>query len=57
MGGIFKVIPVTAPNLRLDLIQGGYENGIPVARYENGRGTCLWNDYDGVNQNWLFWAK
>ena len=54
MGGIFKVIPVTAPNLRLDLIQGGYENGIPVARYENGRGTCLWNDYDGVNQNWMF---
>lgn len=57
MGGIFKVIPVTAPNLRLDLIQGGYENGIPVARYENGRGTCLWNDYDGVNQNWMFWPK
>lgn len=57
MGGIFKVIPVTAPNLRLDLIQGGYENGIPVARYENGRGTCLWNDYDGVNQNWLFWPN
>lgn len=54
MGGIFKVIPVTAPNLRLDLLQGGYENGIPVARYENGRGTCLWNDYDGVNQNWMF---
>ena len=57
MGGIFKVIPVTAPNLRLDLIQGGYENGIPVARYENGRGTCLWNDYDGVNQNWMFWPN
>lgn len=57
MGGIFKVIPVTAPNLRLDLIQGGYENGIPVARYENGHGTCLWNDYDGVNQNWLFWPN
>lgn len=57
MGGIFKVIPVTAPNLRLDLIQGGYENGIPVAQYENGRGTCLWQDYDGVNQNWLFWPN
>lgn len=57
MGGIFKVIPVTAPNLRLDLIQGGYENGVPVARYENGRGTCLWNDYDGVNQNWMFWPN
>lgn len=57
MGGIFKVIPVTAPNLRLDLIQGGYENGIPVARYENGRGTCLWHDYDGVNQNWMFWPN
>lgn len=57
MGGIFKVIPVTAPNLRLDLIQGGYENGIPVARYENGRGTCLRNDYDGVNQNWMFWPN
>ena len=57
MGGIFKVIPVTAPNLRLDLIQGGYENGIRVARYENGRGTCLWNDYDGVNQNWMFWPN
>lgn len=57
MGGIFKVIPVTAPNLRLGLIQGGYENGIPVARYENGRGTCLWNDYDGVNQNWMFWPN
>lgn len=57
MGGIFKVIPVTAPDLRLDLIQGGYENGIPVARYENGRGTCLWNDYDGVNQNWMFWPN
>ena len=57
MGGIFEVIPVTAPNLRLDLIQGGYENGIPVAQYENGRGTCLWQDYDGVNQNWLFWPN
>lgn len=57
MGGIFKVIPVTAPNLRLDLIQGGYENGIPVAQYENGRGTCLWQDYDGVNQNWMFWPN
>lgn len=57
MGGIFKIIPVTAPDLRLDLIQGGYENGIPVARYENGRGTCLWNDYDGVNQNWMFWPN
>lgn len=57
MGGIFKVIPVTAPDLRLDLIQGGYENGIPVTRYENGRGTCLWQDYDGVNQNWMFWPN
>lgn len=57
MGGIFKVIPVTAPDLRLDLIQGGYENGIPVARYENGRGTCLSHDYDGVNQNWMFWPN
>ena len=57
MGGIFKLIPVTAPDLRLDLIQGGYENGIPVARYENGRGTCLWHDYDGVNQNWMFWPN
>lgn len=57
MGGIFKIIPVTAPDLRLDLIQGSYENGIPVARYENGRGTCLWNDYDGVNQNWMFWPN
>ena len=57
MGGIFKVIPVTAPDLRLDLIQGGYENDIPVARYENGRGTCLWHDYDGVNQNWMFWPN
>lgn len=57
MGGIFKVIPVTAPDLRLGLIQGGYENDIPVARYENGRGTCLWHDYDGVNQNWMFWPN
>lgn len=57
MGGIFEVIPVTAPNLRLDLIQGGYENGIPVAQYENGRGTCLWHDYDGVNQSWMFWPN
>lgn len=57
MGGIFKVIPVTAPDLRLVLIQGGYENDIPVARYENGRGTCLWHDYDGVNQNWMFWPN
>ena len=57
MGGIFKVIPVTAPDLRLDLIQGAYEHDIPVARYENGRGTCLWRDYDGVNQNWLFWPN
>ena len=57
MGGIFKVIPVTAPDLRLDLIQGAYEHDIPVARYENGRGTCLWQDYDGVNQNWMFWPN
>ena len=57
MGGIFKVIPVTAPDLRLDLIQGGYENDIPVARYENGLGTCLWHDYDVVNQNWMFWPN
>lgn len=57
MGGIFKVIPVTAPDLRLDLIQGYYENDIPVARYENGRGTCLYHDYDGVNQNWIFWPN
>ena len=57
MGGIFEVIPVTAPNLRLDLIQGGYENGIPVAQYENGRGIGLWHDYDGVNQSWMFWPN
>ena len=57
MGGIFKVIPVTAPDLRLDLIQGAYEHDLPVARYENGRGTCLWRDYDGVNQNWMFWPN
>ena len=40
MGGIFKIIPVTAPNLRVDLVQGYYENNVPVARYENGRATC-----------------
>lgn len=57
MGGIFKVIPVTAPDLRLDLIQGAYEHDLPVARYENGRRTCLWRDYDGVNQNWMFWPN
>lgn len=57
MGGIFKIIPVTAPNLRVDLVQGYYENNIPVARYENGRATCLYHDYDGVNQNWMFWPN
>ena len=57
MGGIFKIIPVTAPNLRVDLVQGYYENNVPVARYENGRGTCLYHDYDGVNQNWMFWPN
>lgn len=57
MGGIFKIIPVTAPNLRVDLVQGYYENNVPVARYENGRATCLYHDYDGVNQNWMFWPN
>lgn len=57
MGGIFKIIPVTAPNLRVDLVQGHYENNVPVARYENGRSTCLYHDYDGVNQNWMFWPN
>ena len=54
MGGIFRIKPLTAPNMAVDLIQGYYEGGKQVARYEDGRGTCLWNDFGGVEQAWIF---
>ena len=54
MGGIFKIIPVCAPEMRLDLSQGVADsNNNAIASYENGRKVVIWTDYDGVNQNWM----
>ncbi|MFQ7045888.1 MAG: RICIN domain-containing protein [Collinsella sp.] len=54
MGGIFKIIPVCAPEMRLDLCQGVKDsNNNAIASYENGRQVVIWTDYEGVNQNWM----
>ena len=54
MGGIFKIIPVCAPEMRLDLSQGVADaNNNAIASYENGRKVVIWTDYEGVNQNWM----
>lgn len=53
-GGIFKIAPLVMPEACLDLAQGNYINGVtPYTVWNNGRGICFWNDYDGVNQLWL----
>ena len=53
-GGIFEIAPLVMPEARLDLTQGSYINGItPYAVWDDGRGICFWDDYDGINQLWL----
>ena len=52
-GGIFYIRPVSAPDIQLDLVQGTYSGGKPHAKYENGRGVCLYENYHGVNQTWM----
>ena len=53
-GGIFKLHPIAHPDKHLDLSQGGYVNGRPIARYENSRNVVIWDNYDGINALWAF---
>lgn len=52
-GGIFYIRPVSAPDIQLDLVQGQYSGGKPLAQYGNGASVGLWEDYRGVNQTWM----
>ncbi|MFR4801986.1 MAG: hypothetical protein ACLT98_00735 [Eggerthellaceae bacterium] len=52
-GGIFYIRPVSAPDIQLDLVQGTYSGGKPLAQYGNGASVGLWEDYRGVNQTWM----
>ena len=54
-GGIFKLMPLALPKSCVDVGQGGRDaNGRPFAQWENGRGLCFWDDYDGPNQMFAF---
>lgn len=54
-GGIFQLAPLAMPDARVDLSQGGKDaNGKPVTNYGNERALCFWEDYDGINQLFMF---
>lgn len=54
-GGIFSLAPLAMPDARVDLGQGVYDaSGNPITKYDNKRALIFWEDYDGVNQLFMF---
>lgn len=54
-GGIFSLAPLAMPEARVDLGQGVYDaSGRPVTNYDNERQLIFWEDYDGINQLFMF---
>lgn len=54
-GGIFKLAPLAMPYARVDLVQGVYDaSGNPITSYDNERALTFWEDYDGINQLFMF---
>lgn len=54
-GGIFSLAPLVMPDARVDLGQGVYDaSGRPVTNYDNERQLIFWEDYDGINQLFMF---
>lgn len=54
-GGIFSLAPLVMPDARVDLGQGVYDaSGNPITNYDNERALIFWEDYDGVNQLFMF---
>lgn len=54
-GGIFSLAPLAMPDARVDLGQGVYDaSGRPVTNYDNERQLIFWEDYDGINQLFMF---
>ena len=54
-GGIFSLAPLAMPDARVDLGQGVYDaSGKPVTNYDNERALIFWEDYDGINQLFMF---
>lgn len=54
-GGIFLLAPLAMPDARVNLVQGVYDaSGKPVTNYDNERALIFWEDYDGINQLFMF---
>lgn len=54
-GGIFSLAPLVMPDARVDLGQGVYDaSGNPITNYDNERPLIFWEDYDGINQLFMF---
>lgn len=54
-GGIFELAPLAMPEARVDLGQGVYDaSGRPVTNFDNERQFTFWEDYDGINQLFMF---
>lgn len=54
-GGIFSLAPLVMPDARVDLGQGVYDaSGNPITNYDNERALIFWEDYDGINQLFMF---
>lgn len=54
-GGIFSLAPLAMPDARVDLGQGVYDaSGNPITNYDNERALIFWEDYDGINQLFMF---
>lgn len=54
-GGIFSLAPLAMPDARVDLGQGVYDaSGKPIVNYDNERALIFWEDYDGINQLFMF---
>lgn len=54
-GGIFSLAPIAMPDARVNLGQGVYDaSGNPITNYDNERALIFWEDYDGVNQLFMF---
>lgn len=54
-GGIFSLAPLVMPDARVDLVQGVYDaSGNRITNYDNERALIFWEDYDGINQLFMF---
>lgn len=54
-GGIFSLAPLVMPYARVNLVQGVYDaSGNPITSYDNERALTFWEDYDGINQLFMF---